>query len=58
MFPTIEVLSASVAAHRLNKGFIKKDQVKFDLKYQNAKSNSDLLYDHFYLSLLIFHQAQ
>ena len=48
MFPTIEVLSASAAAHRLNKGFIKKDQVKFDLKYQNAKSNSDLLYDHFY----------
>ena len=48
MFPTIEVLSASAAAHRLKKGFLKKDQVKFDLKYQNSKSNSDLLYDHFY----------
>ena len=48
MFPTIEVLSASAAAHRLNKGFLKKDQVKFDLKYENSKCNSDLLYDHFY----------
>tara|TARA_B100001057_G_scaffold468264_1_gene527277 strand:+ start:25309 stop:25971 length:663 start_codon:yes stop_codon:yes gene_type:complete len=48
MFPTTEVLSVSAAAHRLNKGFIKKDQVKYDSKYENAKSNSDLLYDHFY----------
>ena len=48
MFPTIDVLSASAAAHRLNKGFIKKDQVKYDLKYENTKCNSDLLYDHFF----------
>ena len=48
MFPTIDVLSASAAAHRINKGFIKKDQVRFDTKYEKTKCNSDLLYDHFY----------
>ena len=35
MFPTREVISASAAAHRLNDGFIKKDQIRFDEKCKN-----------------------
>ena len=48
MFPTREVISASAAAHRLNDGFIKKDQIRFDEKCKNKTCNSDLLYNHFY----------
>lgn len=48
MFPTKEVLSVSAAAHRINDGFIKKDQVRFDEKHKNKTCNSDLLYNHFY----------
>ena len=48
MFPTREVISASAAAHRLNNGFIKKDQIRFDEKHKNKTCNSDLLYNHFY----------
>lgn len=48
MFPTREVISASAAAHRLNNGFIKKDQIRFDEKHRNKTCNSDLLYNHFY----------
>ena len=48
MFPTKEVLSVSAAAHRINEGFIKKDQVRFDEKHKNKTCNSDLLYNHFY----------
>tara|TARA_E500000331_G_scaffold356408_1_gene414681 strand:+ start:1425 stop:2084 length:660 start_codon:yes stop_codon:yes gene_type:complete len=48
MFKTIDVISASVSAFRLNEGFIKKDQIKFDKKYENKIANSDLLYFHFY----------
>lgn len=44
----LEVLSASCSAYALNKGFIKKDQIRFDKKYEGQSSNSDLLYSHFY----------
>jgi hypothetical protein len=46
----LEVLSASCSAYSKNKGFIKKDQVRFDKKYEGKLSNSDLLYAHFYSS--------
>jgi len=46
----LEVLSASCSAYSKNKGFIKKDQVRFDKKYEGKMSNSDLLYAHFYSS--------
>lgn len=46
----LEVLSASCSAYSKNKGFIKKDQVRFDKKYEGKSSNSDLLYAHFYSS--------
>jgi hypothetical protein len=44
----LEVLSASCSAYSKNKGFIKKDQVRFDKKFEGMSSNSDLLYSHFY----------
>ena len=44
----LEVLSASCSAYALNKGFIKKDQIRFDKKFEGQSSNSDLLYSHFY----------
>lgn len=44
----LEVLSASCSAYALNKGFIKKDQIRFDKKFEGHSSNSDLLYSHFY----------
>ena len=44
----LEVLSASCSAYALNKGFIKKDDIRFDKKYEGKSSNSDLLYSHFY----------
>lgn len=44
----LEVLSASCSAYSKNNGFIKKDQVRFDKKYEGKLSNSDLLYSHFY----------
>lgn len=44
----IDVLSASCSAYSLNKGFVKKDQVRFDKKYEGKSSNSDLLYSHFF----------
>ena len=44
MFTTKEVLSVSAAAHRINEGFIKKDQVRFDEKHKNfyAPTESEL----------------
>jgi hypothetical protein len=47
-FKIEEVLSVSCAAHRINKGFIKKDQVRFDKKHEKSICNSDLLYNYFY----------
>ena len=47
-FSITDVLSASVSAHRLNNGFIKKDQVRYDKKYEGAISNAQLLYRHFF----------
>jgi|TARA_R110002153_G_scaffold114570_1_gene257368 hypothetical protein len=44
----LEVLSASCSAFALNNGFIKKDQIRYDKKYEGKLSNSDLLYSHFY----------
>lgn len=46
--PLIEVMAASCSAHRVNAGFLKKEQVKYDLKYQNNVSNSQMLYGHFF----------
>lgn len=48
MFPTIDVISTSCAIHRINNGFIGKNDVRFDKKHEGKKSNSDLLYNHFY----------
>tara|TARA_Y100000389_G_scaffold184811_1_gene203602 strand:- start:93 stop:773 length:681 start_codon:yes stop_codon:yes gene_type:complete len=45
---TLDVISASCSAFRHNKGFIKKEQSKYDLKYKDSTSNSELLYNHFY----------
>ena len=47
-FPIEEVLAVSCAAHRVNKGFIKKDQIRFDKKYEKSTCNSDMLYSYFY----------
>mgnify|MGYP001171013999 FL=1 len=47
-FPIEEVLAVSCAAHRINDGFIKKDQVRFDRKYEKSTCNSDLLYNFFF----------
>ena len=47
-FKIEEVLSVSAAAHRINKGFIKKDQVRFDKKHEKSICNSDLLYNYFF----------
>jgi len=44
----IDVLSASCSAYSLNKGFIKKDDVRFDKKFEGKSCNSDLLYSHFF----------
>ena len=33
-FPIEEVLAVSCAAHRMSDGCIKKDQVRFDRKYE------------------------
>ena len=44
-FPIDEVLAVSCAVHRLNNGFIKKDQVRFDKKYEKYICNSDMLYN-------------
>ena len=49
-FKIEDVMSASVSAHRLNKGFIKKDQIKYDAKYEGSISNAQLLYRHFFQS--------
>ena len=43
-----DVMSASVSAHRLNRGFIKKDQIRLDSEYEGAISNAQLLYRHFF----------
>ncbi len=47
-FPIDEVLAVSCAAHRLNDGFIKKDQVRFDRKFEKSTCNSDMLYNYFF----------
>ena len=47
-FPIDEVLAVSCAAHRINEGFIKKDQVRFDKKFEKTTCNSDLLYNYFF----------
>ena len=47
-FPIDEVLAVSCAVHRLNNGFIKKDQVRFDKKYEKYICNSDMLYNYFF----------
>jgi len=47
-FPIDEVLAVSCAAHRINEGFIKKDQVRFDKKFEKTICNSDLLYNYFF----------
>jgi len=47
-FPLDEVLAVSCAAHRINDGFIKKDQVRFDKKYEKTTCNSDMLYNYFF----------
>ena len=47
-FPIEEVLAVSCAAHRVNKGFIKKDQIRFDRKYEKSTCNSGMLYSYFY----------
>ena len=47
-FPIDEVLAVSCAANRLNKGFIKKDQIRFDKRYEGKTCNSDLLYNYFF----------
>ena len=47
-FPLDEVLAVSWAAHRINDGFIKKDQVRFDKKYEKTTCNSDMLYNYFF----------
>ena len=47
-FPIDEVLAVSCAVHRLNGDFIKKDQVRFDKKYENKTCNSDMLYNYFF----------
>ncbi len=47
-FPIDEVLAVSCAAHRLNSGFIKKDQVRFDRKFEKSTCNSDMLYNYFF----------
>ena len=45
---TLDVITASCSAFRFNEGFIKKEQAKYDSKYKDSKSNSELLYDHFF----------
>jgi len=45
---TLDVVAASCSAFNHNKGFIKKDQVRFDSKYKDFTPNSDLLYNHFF----------
>ena len=47
-FPIDEVLAVSCAVHRLNNGFIKKDQGRFDKKYEKYICNSDMLYNYFF----------
>ena len=47
-FATIDVIAASASAHRINKGFIKKEQIRYDKKYEGNISNSQLLYRHFF----------
>ena len=47
-FKIEEVLSVACAAHRMNDGFIKKDQVRFDKKHEKSTCNSDLLYNYFF----------
>lgn len=47
-FNTKDVISASVAVHRVNGGFVKKDQIRYDEKYKDATSNSQMLYQHFF----------
>ena len=47
-FKIEEVLSVACAAHRMNNGFIKKDQVRFDKKHEKSTCNSDLLYNYFF----------
>ena len=45
---TLDVISASCSAFRFNQGFVKKDQTRYDVKFKDAKSNSELLYNHFF----------
>jgi len=45
---TLDVISASCSAFRFNEGFIKKEQARYDSKYKDSKSNSELLYDHYF----------
>ena len=47
-FPIDEVLAVSCAAHRINEGFVKKDQVRVDKKFEKTICNSDLLYNYFF----------
>tara|TARA_B100000927_G_scaffold287538_1_gene280602 strand:+ start:1012 stop:1686 length:675 start_codon:yes stop_codon:yes gene_type:complete len=47
-FPIQDVVAVSCAAHRINEGFIKKDQIRFDKKYEKSTCNSDMLYNYFF----------
>lgn len=46
-FKLEDVMAVSCAIHRLNNGFIRKDAVRLDKKYEGKKANSDMLYDYF-----------
>jgi len=47
MFKTTDVIAVSCAAHRFNSGFLSKDTIRFDKKFEGKRANSDLLYAHF-----------
>jgi hypothetical protein len=47
MFKTKDVIAVSCAAHRFNSGFLSKDSIRFDKKFEGKRANSDLLYAHF-----------
>ncbi len=46
-FKIENVMAVSCAIHRLNDGFIRKDAVRLDKKYEGKTANSDMLYNHF-----------
>lgn len=48
MFPTKDVITVSCSIHRLNSGFVSKEQSKYDKKYEGKESNSDMLYNHYF----------